>query len=261
MEGENEKSSTKQIKSLQTTFGIIEFIRQNERVRASEVVDEFDLAPSTVHYYLTTLVHHRVLVKEETSYHLGLRFLTLGGEALASNPLYPAVDEGVRELVSETGESVQMAVMEHGRCIYIYHVPGAGPISDTRHIGTEMPPHATAAGKAMLSMLSSNTVNEILASSELPEITSNTLTDREDLAQELKQIQEEKVAFENQEADEEMNAIAAPIVQDEELLGAIELSLPATRIHDPRQREKKEGFSGELVQLVHEAARRIQSVL
>lgn len=257
----NDDSTTKEIKSLRTAFDIVEFVHRNDGVRASDIAADLEFAPSTIHYYLTTLVRHRFLVKDGNSYRLGLRFLTFGGKALTDSPLYPAGDAGVRELVDQTGESVQIAVVEYGRCIYIYHVPGAKPISDTRHVGTELPPHATAAGKAILSFLPANTVNDILSSSGLPKIATNTLTDRSALVQELEQIQENEVAFEHQEADDEVNAIAAPIVHDGEVLGAVELTLPTTRIHDPRRRKKKDRFSAELVELVRRTATTIQTSL
>lgn len=67
------------VKSDETLFSIIEMLQSGEWAGISEISREIDVANSTVHRHLQSLLTHELVVKHNGRYRLGYRFLELGG--------------------------------------------------------------------------------------------------------------------------------------------------------------------------------------
>lgn len=239
------------ITTLEKGFQIIEIIEDEEAATLTEIADRMDLARSTVHDYLTTLLDLEYLVKNDRAYQLGLKFTRLGTNARETVPLSSVITPYLERLADETEETVWFLVEECGLAVYLAHAEGEQGIKTEHFIGGRSYLHCHAGGKAILAQLPEDRVNEIIDKHGLPEITKNTITSREALFEELERIREQNYAQNQSEQLEETRAVSAAIVIDGEVLGAISVGGPAHRLRGER-------FEEELPNLVMSAVNEIR---
>lgn len=96
--------------------------------------------------------------------------------------------------------------------------------------GAELPPHASAAGKAILAYQTPDFVRRVL-DRQLPKFTINTTVDFESLFSGLQTVRENKLASCIGEIDQGLGAIAVPVIQsNDEVLHAVGIAGPLQRI-------------------------------
>lgn len=210
---------------------IVDLLKELDGAGVAEVAEALDIAPSTAHGYLSTLERNRYLVKEDGAYHVGMRFLHLGGYASVRKPGYKFAKRKVRDLARETGERAQFIVEEHGRGTYLHTGTEDTAVQIDARIGKENYLHASAAGKAILANLPGARVDEIVDRWGLPSLTENTITDRGVLEEELARIREQGYSYNRDESVDGLRAVGSPVMADEgEVLGALSISAPSNRM-------------------------------
>ena len=246
---DNEEGPDGTIGSTETTFGIVELLSESDGVSVTGIANELGRSKSTVYNHLKTLRQNGYVLKEGDTYHLGLKFLSLGNAARERWNLYQVAKPELDELVAMTGERGQVMVEEQGRGVYIYQSKAERAIQTDSHIGTTVDLHATAVGKAYLAHLSPDRRTELLDELEFSPLTDSTHTSRETLEEELTAIRERGFAFNDEERIVGMRAVGAPVVDiDEQVRAAISVSGPTTRM-------KGERYRSEIPEMVVQAAR------
>src|SRR5699024_8298944 len=113
-------------------------------------------------------------------------------------------------------------------------------------------PHCISLGKAILAYLPQERIEEIIEQSELVQYTSQTITTREELLNELEQIRDQGYAFDNEEKIAGLKCVAAPVIDpDGRVLGALSISGPSSRMTGER-------FADELPEMVTRSANVIE---
>lgn len=223
------------IKSVETFVRIIEYMRGRDRVTIKECAEALGLANSTVHKHLATGKKARLVVQEGTKYRLGLGFLTYGVAVQKLFPIYELTQDIMDDLADKTGERIWLKVEENGMEIPIKNTAGKHAIQTDRDIGGPNKMHKTAGGKAILAFLEAERRQEILAEMELEANTANTITDRGELEAELERIRDEGVAYNKSEDIAGVNAVGAPIIDnDGDVHGSLVIAGPAHRLDDDR---------------------------
>ena len=91
-------------------------------------------------------------------------------------------------------------------------------------------PHARASGKAFLSACEPDEVDRYLRGRELTALTSNTITNRDTLTEELKQARRQGVAYDREEFEQGIVCIGAAIIgADGKPVGSYTVALPSGR--------------------------------
>jgi DNA-binding IclR family transcriptional regulator len=234
---ESQSGSRVPVQAVETTLAILHLLQEGEQ-KVTEIADELDIAKSTAHSHLKTLERSAYVICEDNEYRLGHRCLTLGGHVQASEKLYHASKEEVDELAEETGERCQVMAEQHGRGTYLYQANGERAIQTDSHVGTRAYLHSTAQGKAILANLPTERVNEIIDRYGLPSKTNRTVTTKEELFEQLEQIREDGIAYDDGERIKGMRCVAAPICdEDGRAVGATSISGPIKRLKDDYYRE------------------------
>lgn len=223
---------TKTIQAVERAFDIIGFLRESGPTTVSDVAEALDLTTSTAHIYLKTLREVGYVVQTNEKYHLGLRFLRDGMVVQESIPLYRKAKDEVERLAEETGEGVGLAVEENGQRVVLYSSRGEKSVHDNTSIGEFTNMHWTAQGKTLLAHKDPSTVAEILDRYGLPQATDATITDRDELFDELEQIREQGFAIENEERRESLRSVGLPIHVDGHTVGVISVTGPTQRMSD-----------------------------
>ncbi|MFB6362420.1 MAG: IclR family transcriptional regulator [Halobacteriales archaeon] len=225
------------VRTTETTLSVIDELRSRDSAGVTELADALDLAKSAVHNHLSTLRDHGYVVKEGDEYQLGLKFLEIGGYRRNQMPLFRAAEEQIDWLAEETDELANLLTEQNGKGVYLYRSKGQEGLDYDTYAGKHKYLHATAAGKAILAFMADDRRSEVIRHYGLPAVTDQTITNRDALLDELGDIRDRGVAFDDGEASVGVRCVAAPITTDDRVLGAISTSAPANRMRSDRFRE------------------------
>jgi DNA-binding IclR family transcriptional regulator len=237
MTGPQKPTTGKTIQSVGIALEILEELRHRGTAGVTDLAAAIDRSKSTAHHYVKTLEEYGYVERSGTEYQLGLRLLTLGGQAREHETVYTMSKNEVDRLARETGETARLVVSRAGYSVTIYQSTGADVEEAVTHVGSEAPLHSTAAGKAYLANLDRSDVEAILDRVGMERFTEHTITDREELYGELDRIHERGVAYDDEEQCDGVRCVASPITtEDGAVLGAISVSGPVDRFDEERFR-------------------------
>jgi DNA-binding IclR family transcriptional regulator len=238
LEGKMSIKAKHPIRATEKTLRIIEALQELGEAGVTELANELGFAKGTVHHHLSTLQEYKYVVNEGTTYRLGMRFFEIGEFTRRQREIYEVARSEINELAADTGEVANLMVEEHGQGIYIYIARGEHAVKLDTVVGTCRYLHTSALGKAILAYLPDERFEEIIDQHGLPAETPQTVTDYEVLIDKLEQIRERGVAFDGEERAEGIRCVAAPVTDKEgELIGAVSVSGPVTRLKEERFKE------------------------
>ncbi|ELY93436.1 IclR family transcriptional regulator [Natrialba hulunbeirensis JCM 10989] len=218
------------IQATKTSFEVVHTLQEIGPARLSEIAAELELAESTTHRHLQTLHDMRYVSRDGERYQLGLRFARLGRAAQTRDPAYEMTQRHVEALAEETGERAQFVVEDHGLGIYLHVETGSQAVRVGFGVGRQIHLHSSSAGKAILAHYPRERVDEILDQWGLPAHAANTITDREELYEELETVRERGVAFNREEHVDGLNGTAVPVKRDGRAIGALAVAGPSHRL-------------------------------
>lgn len=238
------------VKSVQTAFSILEYIRDEKSTGVTEISDHVDMSKGAVHRYLNTLTELGYTKKQNGEYQIGLKFILFGSHAKSREFVYQLVEDKVSELAKETGERAQFIAEEQGLGVYVHLETGENAVDTNTREGKTINLTTSAAGKAILAFSSEAWVDNVLDRHGFYHRTSNTITSREQLFEEFQRIRERGYAFNKEEHIEGLWGVAAPVRSSEGVvLGAISVAGPAHRIKEEMQNNE---ISNRLLGVVNE---------
>ena len=164
------------------------------RLGVSEIAVRLDLAKGTVHGLLRTLQSHGLVEQHADSdkYQLGPELLNLSNRYLDLNELRSRALAWSELLALRTQEAVRVAVL-HGRgALVVHHVFRPDSTLQILEVGSVLPLHATALGKAAIAYLDEDTVEELLTD-ELTRLTGHTLTGPAAVRRELEFVRDARL--------------------------------------------------------------------
>jgi IclR family acetate operon transcriptional repressor len=101
--------------------------------------------------------------------------------------------------------------------------------------GTQSPLHASGIGKALLAHYSQDRITRLLRDNTLARFTDKTITDPEELLKEMAVIRAQGYAYDDEEKNQGMRCIAAPILNFfGEAVAGISVSGPTHRMTSER---------------------------
>jgi DNA-binding IclR family transcriptional regulator len=220
------------VSTVDTAFDILEILLARNGASLTEIANEVGLAKSTVHRHLQTLHRRKYVVREDNNYYLSSRFLEFGKYAQNRKKGYRMAKEKVKELATETEERAQFLIEEHGQAVYIHRETGNHAVQTDPGLGKCIPLYATSAGKAILTHLPDERVEEIFDQNGLVAMTKHTKINRKELFEEFERIRERGYSVNKQENVEGLHAIGTP-VRDRagDILGALSVSGPTHRMN------------------------------
>jgi DNA-binding IclR family transcriptional regulator len=198
----------------------------------SALAGRLGLAKSTVHRLATTLVEYDILEqnRESGKYRLGLALFELGTLVRRKMDAVSESRQQMSALLEMTGETVQLAVLDHQSVLYIRILESRQQVRMSSTVGSRAPAHCTAVGKALLAFQPPEQVKQIIDNG-LRRFTANTITEPERLQEELVSIRAKGVAIDDEESEMGLRCVAAPIRDHTGLVSAaISVSAPVQRM-------------------------------
>lgn len=162
----------------------------------------------------------------------------------------------MRSLAEETGELVQLALVDGEEMRFVAKADGPHRIRAVSLMGTKVETHSMAAGKVWLASLPRSHALKLALADGLKRHTNTTITTIEDFGRELDQVRERGYAMNLGEFAEGVHSIAAPIRSQRmggAVLGAAVLTGPEFRLAEARLAEHApalEKLGGELGEIL-----------
>ncbi|GAA0237591.1 IclR family transcriptional regulator [Haladaptatus pallidirubidus] len=230
----NENHTGRTIQSVKIAFSIIDVAQRRENVGVTELANELGHSKSTIHSHLQTLVNQEILVPEDDGYRLSLRILDMARRVRDQVGNYDVIEKEVNELATNTNEIAQFGIEEYGRVSYLCKAMGPKAVETASRVGTQQPMYATSLGKTILAYLTTDRQEQIIANCSFERQTKNTISDAEELYDELERITERGYGIDNEENIHGLRCVAAPVQNEDTVLGAISISGPTSRFTDDR---------------------------
>ena len=221
--------------SVEKVFQIIEIMANSrESMRLQDIALKADIPVSTVLRLINTLVSCGYANQDPITlkYSLSLKFTLIGSLVSSQTSIRDIAHPLLLELSKKCKESVCLAIEQDMEVVYLDVIDGPdGILKITQRIGKVAPLHSTAVGKILMLNYDSVQLNQVIALKGLTALTPNTITNKEELLEELEKIKTQGYALDNEECELGARCIAAGIKDySGKYIGAISISGPITRM-------------------------------
>lgn len=199
-------------------------------LKASTLSELTDIPRSTIYRFLRTLMEAGYVDDlENGTYQLNTSILKVGRGVLDQLEIYKVAKPVLRELRRKTGETSLLAIREDLNIFHLGKYETKHSVRTHYRMGTMGHMHSTALGKAILAY--SNEREQLLQKIELEPLTPNTITTKKQLREELEIVRDQGYALDDQENEEDIRSVAAPIIDHmDEVVAALGVSGPAYRL-------------------------------
>ena len=222
------------IQSIERAAAVLRLLSgRSRRLGVVELAGELELPKGTVYGILRTLQFVGFVEQDPDSgkYQLGAALLHMGSTYLDGNELRTRALNWADALATRSGESVKIGTLHDRQVLIVHHVFRPDDSRQMLEVGSLVPAHASALGKAVLAH--HRYVATELESEPLASYTSATVTDVYRLNQELEEVSERGWASEVGELYQGTASIAAPIEDRRRVaVGAIGISGSIERLCD-----------------------------
>ena len=233
------------IKSIVKAAEIIDLLTLSENpLSLSEMSKELNIAKSTLHGILGTLVHLEYVTQsdEDGKYSLGMKLFEIGSTISMRWDARRIARPYMESLAEKTGETIHLGVLRNGEVLYIDKKESSGSIRIVTETGLKLPAHCTGVGKVLLSGLDAVSLDSLIEKGKLEKYTDTTITDMKHLKKELGAVRKKGYAIDEQEFMVGLRCIATPIYDHAgEVTCAISISGPLVRMSgDILEKKKKQ---------------------
>jgi DNA-binding IclR family transcriptional regulator len=208
------KDSPYRVQVIDRVLGVLEILAgEGAALTLVELSKRLGLPKSTTLRLLMVLESHRFVEKDARSgvYRLGLKLFELGSKVMAQLNLSDRAKPHLARLVFTTGETAYFCVLDGGEALSLERVESSRAVRVPSTVGWRAPAHCTAVGKALLALLPEAELTALVRGRKLYAYTRNTITTLTQLRDELETVRERGYAVDNEEMEEGLKCIAAPV--------------------------------------------------
>ena len=210
------------------------FTREEPARSLTQIAEAIHMSKTTVHRLLATLENKRFITRDNTTglYRLGLRFIEMASLVLQDAELHRWAQPYLRRLASQYGETVDLSILDGSHVIYLEVIESPQRLKLAAAVGQRLPAFFTASGKALLAYLPEEQAQKIIAEN-LAEAGNHTPVS--ELVADLRITAERGYSISEQEYEDQINAVAAPIFdRDKNPIASIAIVGPSYRLSKDR---------------------------
>ena len=220
------------VQSLDRGLAVIRaFGPDRERLSLSEVARATGLTRAAARRFLLTLVKLGYVRNDGREFSLRPKVLELGYAYLSGLALPDVAEPHLEELSARLHESSSISVLDGHHIVYVARVPTKRIMTVAISVGTRFPAYAASMGRVLLAALSPEELEKYLAEATFEAFTERTVTDPGQLRDIIAQVRRDGYSIVDQELEEGLRAIAAPIHDSSgTVTAAINVSAHASRM-------------------------------
>lgn len=223
------------VKAVGKTMLIFEALARTDHVGVTEIATHTGMSKATAFRFLTTLETLGYVRQDgkNAQYSLTLKLFEVGSLVRARRTKLDDIKPMLSQLAADTRETVHLATIESGHLVYLDKIESTHTlkVSMISEIGYTAPLYCTGVGKVLLAFTPDQDTGRLIGAMELRRYTPNTITDPDQLRNELQRIQDAGYAVDNEEHELGVRCIAAPIRNGEgTVVAALSVSVPSVRL-------------------------------
>lgn len=225
------------VRAVERALQILECFDDEHSERGiSEISQAVGLHKATAHRIVTTLSNFGYLERasDGQKYRLGIQLATLGSRVVNRMDLRSEALPYMQELVKQWDEVCDLSIFDQGSVFYIEVLQDNHALKISASVGQSLPAHCTASGKMFLAHLPTRELEKYLSQS-LASHTENTISSPEVLRKQLEEIRKQGYAIDQEEYEEGISSVAAPITNRKgQVIAVISMPGPTNRMMPDR---------------------------
>jgi len=220
------------VQSLERGLAVIRaFGAEEPELTLSDVARRTGLTRAAARRFLLTLTDLGYVRTDGKQFALTPRVLDLGYAFLSSLTLPEVAEPHLERLAAELRESSSVSVLDGDDIVYVGRVPTSRIMRVAINVGTRFPAYATSMGRVLLAGLPDDLRRAYLERAEIKPLTARAIDNAADLAAELDRVHGQGWALVDQELEEGLRSIAAPIHDaGGRTIAAVNVSAHASRV-------------------------------
>jgi IclR family pca regulon transcriptional regulator len=219
------------VQSLERGLSVIRtFDHEHPELTLSEVAAQTGVTRAVARRFLLTLAALGYVRSDGRFFSLTAKVLELGYAYLSSLSLPEVAEPHLEALVGEVNESSSVSVLDGHDVVYVARVPVSRIMTVSISVGTRFPAYATSMGRVLLAGMTEPDLAAYLSSVRLTPLTARTISSVAALRGELARVRTQGWSLVNQELEEGLRALAAPIRdRSGAVVAAVNVSAHASR--------------------------------
>jgi len=192
------------------------FTREEPTRSLTQIAESINMSKTTVHRLLATLESKRFITRDKVTgfYRLGFRFIEMASLVLQDVDLHRWAHPYLKTLSEECGETVDISILDDSHVMYLDVIESPQRVKLAAAIGQRLPATFTASGKALLAYLPEGQVRNIIEKNLADSVDRGPVS-VPDILTDLRLTAERGYAISEQEYEQDINAVAAPILDAE----------------------------------------------
>lgn len=209
-------ATTSRVKSAERVLDVLDLLaRRGVPLVTMEIANTLSMPKSTTHHLLNVMRERRFVSywPDQRVWTLGVSAFEIGASYMRSGPLQRAAQRHMLSLTECTGETSHLAVLQGTDVIYVDKreplTPGVRLVTE---VGSRLPAHLTAVGRAILSHLDIEQVAALYDGYVWPQRTETGPTSIAALRSVLASTREQGYAYEQGATTSGIDCIAGAVV-------------------------------------------------
>ncbi|MGY1434881.1 IclR family transcriptional regulator [Streptomyces reniochalinae] len=249
------EAGSAQVKSAVRTVQLLEFFAGRPGMHTLAGVQEaLGYPKSSLYMLLRTLVDLGWVEADATGtrYGIGVRALLVGTSYLDGDEVVAAAKPTLDRLAAQTTETIHLARLDGTDVVYLATRASQHHLRPFSRAGRRLPAHSTSLGKALLATHTDAEVRTLLPA-RLARVTDNTLTDPEELLEELRLVREQGYAIDREENTLGLRCFGIAVPYRSPARDAISCSVPVARLTPAHEQAVKSALFDARDQLMQAA--------
>jgi DNA-binding IclR family transcriptional regulator len=204
---------TRTVPALYNALSILELLTGSHAgMTLSELMEQCNLAKSSIHYLLVTLERCGYILRSDRSgrYLLSVKLLSMANSSLTCLGIRHLAAPYLFGLRMRTGLTAHLGILEHNEAVLIARQGDEAHLASW--VGKRMALHCTAIGKAILAHLPHDEIELILRTYALARHNENTIASLPRLKTELERVIEVGYAVDNEEDELGVRCLGVPVL-------------------------------------------------
>lgn len=238
-EAETAEEETTGSRSVRRALDILDLLlRHNQPVTVAQIIAELSIPKSTAYELVRTLSDGNYLepAGKGAGLFLGRRLFELGQAYKSHVDLLRDGSRIAEELRDETGETVQLSVLENNLMMVLFKEEGIRPLRIISNVGSRVPVNWAAAGRLLVSDLDDKALARLLTETVRQSPTGKAMLDVKKLIPQIRKFRRQGYATELNEANEHAGCVAAPVIDAAgRCIAALSIAAPEQRLAKPNR--------------------------
>jgi IclR family transcriptional regulator, pca regulon regulatory protein len=235
---------------------ILAFANGHQHLTIAEVARAIGLSRGTSRRFLVTLHSLGYLECTDKRYSLLPSILDLGYRFFAARSWWPEAQKIAQRVATISASPCAIAVLKELSAVYVCYAAAEQSALFKRTVGTRLPAHASAVGRALLAGLDRDDLARCLRSAELPALTPKTITSVKMLTTVIAQVRAQGYAYVSEELELGLASLSVPVLNRcGDVVAAMSISFRPNQVWQEHPSEHP------ALQAMREASRNISRLL